>query len=244
MILYLIAENDIYDLVPYQVKSFNMNKNIGDKFLVQLAEKKVENEYVQKFGITNLEIDSSITTFLDAINYILYNIYIKPKINEQVLFIKNNIFSNGFHFTEMSRTRSWSAVCLSTKNLDENFLIENGKFVYINNGIKKTNHTVYRNTFIEYSLDDIQYIKDKFPKFKPNILKFDNIITLGTRFLKENKKFRDAGSPIRTKEEINQILNEVCKPCEYYTNGRCKLCGCQLARKLKYATAHCPINRW
>ena len=37
---------------------------------------------------------------------------------------------------------------------------------------------------------------------------------------------------------------EVCKKCEYYTKGKCSICGCVLKYKTKMETERCPINKW
>ncbi len=38
---------------------------------------------------------------------------------------------------------------------------------------------------------------------------------------------------------------EVCKKCEYLALGStCKLCGCFVHLKARYAAASCDINRW
>lgn len=38
---------------------------------------------------------------------------------------------------------------------------------------------------------------------------------------------------------------EICKKCEYLALGsNCKLCGCFVHMKARYAGASCDINRW
>lgn len=38
---------------------------------------------------------------------------------------------------------------------------------------------------------------------------------------------------------------EICKKCEYLAMGsNCKLCGCFVHIKARYAGASCDINRW
>ncbi len=38
---------------------------------------------------------------------------------------------------------------------------------------------------------------------------------------------------------------EVCKKCEYLAMGsNCKLCGCFVHLKARYAAASCDINKW
>lgn len=37
---------------------------------------------------------------------------------------------------------------------------------------------------------------------------------------------------------------EICKTCENYNNGTCKLCGCNMNLKSRINAAHCPIGKW
>jgi len=46
-----------------------------------------------------------------------------------------------------------------------------------------------------------------------------------------------------------RIMNEgerlaICKKCEHYNNGRCKVCGCFMFIKTRFAAMKCPINKW
>lgn len=50
------------------------------------------------------------------------------------------------------------------------------------------------------------------------------------------------------KEEHDRRM-EICKNCpQYWVNGlnvsRCKMCGCFLEAKTRFAGQHCPINKW
>jgi len=55
-----------------------------------------------------------------------------------------------------------------------------------------------------------------------------------------------AGRPLRTEEEIAEIYDEQCSPCEYFDNDSCGLCGCHVRRegttlnKLAWGTEKCP----
>jgi len=60
-----------------------------------------------------------------------------------------------------------------------------------------------------------------------------------------------AGFPIRSQAEVERIEREICRPCEKYIEGRCRLCGCRvtasslaIANKIKMATEDCPKHRW
>ncbi len=36
----------------------------------------------------------------------------------------------------------------------------------------------------------------------------------------------------------------ICRACPQWDGGRCRLCGCYLAAKIRLRTEHCPIARW
>jgi len=36
----------------------------------------------------------------------------------------------------------------------------------------------------------------------------------------------------------------ICKNCEHYAEGRCKICGCVLKYKTQMETEKCPIDKW
>lgn len=50
--------------------------------------------------------------------------------------------------------------------------------------------------------------------------------------------FRDAS--IQT---INKRLS-ICKNCDFYQDGSCKQCGCNLNVKVTWASESCPIGKW
>lgn len=52
-----------------------------------------------------------------------------------------------------------------------------------------------------------------------------------------------AGSPLRDEQECAKIL-VICEACENHAGGGCKLCGCNLAAKIRMATENCPADRW
>ncbi len=49
-----------------------------------------------------------------------------------------------------------------------------------------------------------------------------------------------AGFPKRTPERIAEIL-AICGACEFFKDGSCMSCGCQLASKASMATESCPL---
>lgn len=60
-----------------------------------------------------------------------------------------------------------------------------------------------------------------------------------------------AGRPTRSDEEVREIFEVHCKPCEHFDERAesCALCGCRVAasgaplrNKLRMATEHCPLN--
>ena len=65
-------------------------------------------------------------------------------------------------------------------------------------------------------------------------------------------KWISAGRPKRSEEEIENIYENICKPCEHYNaNGSCSMCGCRITRsqralfnKLAMATESCPVDKW
>ena len=89
--------------------------------------------------------------------------------------------------------------------------------------------------------------------------------TQAVRYLTAIERWRAAGKPERTDEEVDQILREHCSQCVYFDAGRCKheQCGCRvrssageretflgryvsrgLVNKLRMATERCPLNKW
>lgn len=71
------------------------------------------------------------------------------------------------------------------------------------------------------------------------------------RYAKALAKWRKAGYPMRSRKEVNKIIQKHCKPCEYNANGRCRKCRCQvnkgrfpLTNKIKMATEHCLLGNW
>lgn len=37
---------------------------------------------------------------------------------------------------------------------------------------------------------------------------------------------------------------EICSDCPNFDAGRCRLCGCQLAAKVRMRSGHCPVEKW
>jgi len=58
-----------------------------------------------------------------------------------------------------------------------------------------------------------------------------------------------AGWPMRSAEQIAQILTDHCAGCERLVDNHCTACGCRVNKgkflnKLSWGSQHCPINKW
>lgn len=68
-----------------------------------------------------------------------------------------------------------------------------------------------------------------------------------SEYAKAIKHWVKNGRPVRTDDEVSHILNDICKPCNWFQDGRCGLCYCNLnlssraeANKIRMATESCP----
>jgi len=75
------------------------------------------------------------------------------------------------------------------------------------------------------------------------------------RYIRERKKWRDAGSPVRLAEHIKQ-LHQICSDCDNFNKDggfakgydQCGLCKCNLhpenvdLNKLAWGTTECPAE--
>ena len=52
-----------------------------------------------------------------------------------------------------------------------------------------------------------------------------------------------SGFMVASQEEQDRRL-AICHGCEQWDEGRCRICGCHLAAKVKMKTGHCPIGKW
>jgi len=66
-------------------------------------------------------------------------------------------------------------------------------------------------------------------------------------------RWKKAGYPVRTDEEVREIHATKCKNCSWFDaeKSRCKGCGCKVSvgsvaifNKIKMATEHCPKGEW
>lgn len=79
------------------------------------------------------------------------------------------------------------------------------------------------------------------------------LASMAARLASATAKWIAAGSPIREKEEIDNIFATYCSVCEHFNkeNSSCNRCGCrckedngEFLNKIRMATEHCPIQKW
>ena len=70
--------------------------------------------------------------------------------------------------------------------------------------------------------------------------------TMAANLAKAVAKHALTGMQHRTTEEAKTIFDTLCTPCEFFiaATKRCSKCGCYLATKTAWKSAHCPINKW
>jgi len=66
------------------------------------------------------------------------------------------------------------------------------------------------------------------------------------RYAAALKRWRTAGYPVRSPEDVHRVWDFYCEPCDERIGNRCRLCGCRLGKgglpifsKIKMATEHC-----
>ncbi len=74
---------------------------------------------------------------------------------------------------------------------------------------------------------------------------YPKIGTMAGQFVAESRVYVRAGRPKRSDAEVHKIT-AICEACDEFDNkrGRCYLCGCNMYRKMTWATTHCPLNKW
>jgi hypothetical protein len=79
------------------------------------------------------------------------------------------------------------------------------------------------------------------------------ILNLAFRYTRALSRWIRAGRPVRSEEEIKQIFEIFCLPCEAYEEptSSCLYCGCRVNRtqaammnKIAMATEECPLGNW
>ncbi len=87
----------------------------------------------------------------------------------------------------------------------------------------------------------------------------------GRRYAEAIARWIAAGRPIRTDTQVDQILNQHCRQCQWFQDSRChhEQCGCRVVEakeetrtfaglilpramlnKLRMATERCPVTKW
>jgi len=52
-------------------------------------------------------------------------------------------------------------------------------------------------------------------------------------------------SGLKQRSEADQLkCRLICESCGFMINNRCLKCGCYLSKAIKWATKHCPVNKW
>ena len=75
-------------------------------------------------------------------------------------------------------------------------------------------------------------------------------LLLTVRYLAERARWEAAGRPLRSKERMAEIYDEICEPCDSFADDMCEECGCSVRRegeemnKLAWATTECPLKKW
>lgn len=71
------------------------------------------------------------------------------------------------------------------------------------------------------------------------------------RYVQALKRWRAAGYPCRSDEEVAWLFDHYCRGCKWHKNGSCIECGCRVApkgmavrNKIKMATETCPRGKW
>lgn len=92
------------------------------------------------------------------------------------------------------------------------------------------------------------------PSAEPSVIR--RAVALSWSLAQAEAAWIAAGKPVRSAEEIEEIYETQCQPCEYFKPGRsvgrgsCGQCGCALRKaggvlnKIKMATEHCPAGKW
>lgn len=78
---------------------------------------------------------------------------------------------------------------------------------------------------------------------------YPSLFQMAKNVTKSAANFVKGGMKLVSEEQLQKRL-EICRSCEKFDatalngTGRCVLCGCSTALKLKMATEKCPIDKW
>lgn len=93
---------------------------------------------------------------------------------------------------------------------------------------------------------------DLYVKKQPEMLEHFDEPTLpekARQYIASTKDWLSEGRPERTDLEVQAIL-KICRSCDEWENGQCRLCGCQInessgwTNKARRTTEHCPKGHW
>jgi len=88
------------------------------------------------------------------------------------------------------------------------------------------------------------------PDLTPEVERLGITPEMAKRWMVALLKWRAAGYPTRTQEEVDRIV-AICVKCKHYTKGRCRKCGCcvshskiPIVNKARLFTEACMENKW
>jgi len=64
------------------------------------------------------------------------------------------------------------------------------------------------------------------------------IVNLSKAVVEETKAIVQGQEPVSAEEQHRRLT--ICMGCNYYDDGKCLLCGCNMNVKTNFRTAHCP----
>jgi len=128
-------------------------------------------------------------------------------------------------------------------------------------GIKCDNIDAYLDldTFLHIPVitaDSIKYLNELIESLSDNLEEYlrQDPLSMAIRYYKERSKWKKAGKPVRSKEQVEEIF-KICSTCDYFENtktgaGFCTICGCGIKldstdknfNKLTWATTNCPAK--
>jgi hypothetical protein len=75
-----------------------------------------------------------------------------------------------------------------------------------------------------------------------------SLVRKAVSFLSAEAQWLTRGRPLRSVHDINHLYYRVCRPCEFFVNDGCTVCGCRIVpnerggfNKLAMATTNCPL---
>ena len=66
------------------------------------------------------------------------------------------------------------------------------------------------------------------------------IANLGKAIMEETKAIVQGQEPVSAEEQHKRLT--ICMGCNYYDDGKCLLCGCNMNIKTGFRSAHCPYT--